>query len=182
MSSPITASPVEQIDGHARQYASAREVLAERVSKFEAEVQAIRNRLLPGIKSAAAVAAVLQSELAAGIAQHPDLFVKPRTMTLHGIRVGYIKGKGKITWEDDEKVIAAIRRAFAKPTADRLIAIVERPVKDALAQLPAAELRRLGVQVEEAGDQVYIKAIDTEVDKLVARILEEGAVDEPAAG
>lgn len=181
MSSPITASPVEQIDLHSRQYAAAREVLAERVSKFEAEVQAIRNRLLPGIKSAAAAAATQQGELAADVVHYPELFVKPRTMTLHGIRLGYIKGKGKITWEDDAKVIAAIRRTFAQDTADKLIAIVERPVKDALANLPAHELRRLGVQVEEAGDQVYIKAIDTEVDKLVARILQEGAVGEAEA-
>ena len=51
-------------------------------------------------------------------------------------------------------------------------------MKDALAQLPAAELHKLGVQVEEAGDRVYIKASDSEVDKLVVAILKEGAVDE----
>jgi hypothetical protein len=109
---------------------------------------------------------------------HPELFERPRTMTLHGIRLGYAKGKGKITWEDDAKVVAAIRRTFARDTSDRLIAITERPVKDALASLPAAELRRLGVQVEEAGDYVFIKASDSEVDKLVAQILKEGAVEE----
>jgi hypothetical protein len=101
-------------------------------------------------------------------------------MTLHGIRLGYQKGKGKITWDDDAKVIAAIRRTFTKATADTLISVIEKPAKDALANLPAAELRRLGVQVEAAGDAIYIKAADSEVDKLVARILEEGAVDEAA--
>ena len=59
-----------------------------------------------------------------------------------------------------------------------MIRTVEEPVKDALAQLPAADLRKLGVQVEEAGDHVYIKAADSDVDKLVAAILKEGAVDE----
>ena len=85
------------------------------------------------------------------------------------------------TWDDDAKVIAAIRRTFTKATADTLISVIEKPAKDALANLPAAELRRLGVQVEDAGDSIYIKAADSEVDKLVARILEEGAVDEAAA-
>jgi hypothetical protein len=178
MNHPTNLSPIELIDYLAHQYANNRELLAERVAKFEAEVTAVRTRLLPGIKTAAAAAANVQGDLSAEITRHPELFEKPRTMTLRGIKLGYQKGKGKITWDDDAKVIAAIRRTFAQDTADKLIAIVERPVKDALANLPAHELRRLGVQVEEAGDHVYIKASDSEVDKLVARILEEGAVDD----
>jgi len=178
MNHPTEFSLIAQIDALASDYAKAREVLAERVQHFESEVQAVRNRLLPGIKSAAAGAANTQSFLSAGIICQPELFTKPRTMTLHGIKLGFAKGKGKITWADDDKVVAAIRRHFAQDSADTLIRTVEEPVKDALAQLPAVELRKLGVQVEEAGDHVYIKASDSEVDKLVAAILKEGAVDE----
>jgi hypothetical protein len=181
MTNPITASPIEAIDFSASIYAKAREVLAERVANFEAEVQAVRKRLLPGIKTAAAAAADAQGELSGQVTTHPDLFIKPRTMTLRGIKVGFQKGKGKITWDDDDKVVAAIRRHFAQDLADTLIAKIERPVKDALAQLPAADLRRLGITVEEAGDHVYIKAADSEIDKLVAQILEEGAIDEAEA-
>jgi hypothetical protein len=176
-----TNLPIELIDYIAHTYTNAREVLAERVAKFEAEVQAVRTRLLPGIKTAAAAASDIQGALSAEITRNPELFEKPRTMTLHGIKLGYQKGKGKITWEDDAKVVAAIRRHFARDLADALIRTVEQPVKDALAQLPAAELRKLGVQVEEAGDHIYIKASDSEVDKLVAQILKEGAVDEAEA-
>lgn len=182
MTNPFaTTSPIEAIDTAAGTYAKARELLAERCMRLEAEVQVIRNRFLPGIKSAAAIAADAQGDLSSEITRHPDLFVKPRTMTLHGIKLGYQKGKGKITWDDDDKVIAAIRRHFAQDLADTLIAKIEQPVKNALAQLPAAELRKLGVTVEEAGDQIVIKASDSEIDKLVARILKEGAVDETEA-
>src|SRR5208283_3723611 len=124
------------------------------------------SRLTPGIRAAATVAADVQGELSGAITSHPDLFVKPRTMTLHGIKFGYQKGKGKISWSDEAKVIAAIHRTFAQDTVDTLIATVEKPVKDALANLPAHELKKLGVQVEEAGDYVFIKASDSEVDKL----------------
>ena len=181
MNQPTNLQPIALIDALAHSYTITREVLAERVAKFESEVQAVRNRLLPGIKTAAAAAADIQGELSAEIARNPELFVKPRTMTLHGIRLGYAKGKGKITWEDDVKVVAAIRRHFAQDLAAALIRTVEQPVINALAQLPAAELRKLGVQVEEAGDHIYIKASDSEVDKLVAQILKEGAVDEAEA-
>lgn len=183
MTNPITASPIEAIDFSASIYAKAREVLAERFMRLEAEVQAIHNRFLPGIKGAAAVAVDAQARLSAQIAGHAELFVRPRTMTLHGIKLGYQKGKGKIIWGNEAKLLAAIRRNFAQDLADTLIAKEEHPVKDALAQLPADELKRLGVSVEGTGDQIIIKASDSEIDKLVARILKEGAVDEaePAA-
>jgi len=178
MNNSTNVSSIEVIDYYCRQYAEAREVLAARVMKLEAETAALRNRLLPGIKAAAAAAADRQALLSAEISSHPDLFTKPRTMTLRGIKIGYQKGKGKISWDDDDKVVAAIRRTFALDKADALLRIKEEPIKAALEQLPAAELKRLGVQVVEAGDQIVIKAIDGDVDKLVARILKEGAVDE----
>jgi hypothetical protein len=178
MNTTTQIPPVSQIDALAADYAQARDILAQRVERFQTVMQKVRKRLLPGIKAAAAGAANTQSFLSAGIQANPELFSKPRTMTLHGIKLGFAKGKGKITWGDEDKVVAAIRRHFARDLADTLIRTVEQPVKDALAQLPAAELRKLGVQVEEAGDHVYIKASDSEVDKLVAAILKEGAVDE----
>jgi hypothetical protein len=181
MNNSTNVPAIEVIDYHIRQYAEAREILAARVMKLEAEVAAVRNRLLPGIKHAVAYAADLQSALSAEVQRHPDLFIKPRTITLRGIRVGFVKGKGKISWEDNDKVIAAIRRTFAPATADKLIAITERPIKDALAQLPAAELKKLGVTIEEVGDQILIKAVDDQVDKLVARVLKEGEIEEAEA-
>jgi hypothetical protein len=170
--------PIAQIDALAEDYAQARDILAQRVERFETLMQKIRTRFSPGIKSAAVGAANSQGLLSAGITRNPELFKKPRTMTLHGIKLGFAKGKGKITWGDEDKVVAAIRRHFAQDMAATLIRTVEVPVKDALAQLPAKELRLLGVQVEEAGDRIYIKAADSEIDKLVAAILKEGAVDE----
>ena len=36
------------------------------------------------------------ANLKAAIEQAPGLFVKPRTIVLHGLKLGYQKGKGKI--------------------------------------------------------------------------------------
>ena len=48
--------------------------------------------------------------------------------------------------------------------ADVLVATTERPAKDALAQLTAAELKKLGISVTDGGDAVFIKPADSAVD------------------
>ena len=89
---------------------------------------------------------------------------------LHGLKLGYQKGKGKIEWEDDDQVVKLIRRHFPDQF-DVLIKTAERPIKDALASLTAAELRKIGVTVEETGDVVFVKDSTGNVDKLVKALL-----------
>jgi hypothetical protein len=178
LSPSTTTAAIAEIETCAKTYAAARAVVAERVGALEEESRAIHRRRLGGIKSALAVAADAQAALAGAVERRPELFAKPRTMTLHGIKLGYQKGKGKLKWADDEKVLAAIKRSYAPAIAAKLIVTTERPAKEALALLPAAELRKLGCEITEAGDFVIIKAADTEVDKLVEKILKEGAVEE----
>jgi hypothetical protein len=166
---------LQEIDSLANRYAARRQTLAYHVRLLESEIAAVRGRNIGFIKKAAAAAADAQSDLRAAIELAPHLFVRPRTFSLHGIKVGFQKGKGKITWQDEEKVVALIKKNFTPEQAQTLIKIVEKPAKDALANLKAADLRKIGVEVEEASEQVVIKAIDSDIDKLVAAILEEGA-------
>ncbi|MDF1486722.1 hypothetical protein PY257_16355, partial [Ramlibacter sp. H39-3-26] len=49
----------------------------------------------------------------------------------------------------------------------------QRPVKDALAQLPAADLKKLGISITDAEDEVIVRAVDSEVDKLVDALLKQ---------
>lgn len=164
-----------QVDTAARKYADSLDAVSRHLEAYNAELRLLRRKHLPGIKQAAGVEAQRKTELAAAIIDARASFEDPRTLVLHGIKVGFQKGKGRIVIEDDAKVIAAIRRTFAPSTAGKLIAVIERPIKDALAQLPAHELQRLGITVEDTGDQVVIRPAGTDVDKLVAKILEENA-------
>lgn len=175
------STAINEIETLAKEYACARAALAARSVVLNDEVQALYRRKIAGIKACAADAVDCQARLVAAIEKHPDLFVKPRTMTLHGIKLGFQKGKGKIEWDDNEKVLAAIARNYPEQVAEQLIITSRTPSKDALAQLPAADLRKLGVTVADASDFVFVKATDSEVDKLVAKILKEGAVEEAAA-
>lgn len=158
-------------------YASARNVVAERVSALQAEVQDAQRRKLPGIKAALASAADRKSALELVIGANPELFAKPRTVTLHGIKFGLKKGSGKIEFADEAGVIARIKK-FLKTKAEALISTKEAVKKKALLDLSVEELAKIGCAAESTGDQVYIAAEDTAVDKLVARILKEGSGEE----
>lgn len=155
-----------------RTYADARDRLASRVQVLQDEMETVRRARLAGIKTAVASCAAAHDALHAAIEGDPTLFTKPRTLVLSGIRVGYMKAPGKLTFEDAGKVVSLIRKHFPDQ-ADVLIRQKEEPVRKALGQLSAAELKRIGVSIEDTDDQVVIKPTDDAVDKLVAQLLAE---------
>lgn len=175
-----TTVDLEMIEGATRLYANAREVLAEKVRRLEAELEQIKRQRLPGIKSALARAAEAEGKLRQVIETAPELFERPKTLILHGVKVGYRKAPGKLVWDDADQVVALIRKHYPDQ-ADVLIVVRETPSKSALAQLSAAELKRLGVRVIETSDEVVIAPTDSEVDKLVEALLESCRDEQPSA-
>ena len=163
---------LSEIESRAKFYADARENLAEIVANLNAGIEALKRKSMPEIKRAINRASTHHDQLRALIEKAPELFVKPKTKTFSGIKVGYAKGKGKIQWQDPDQVVRLIKKHF-HDQADVLIAVTEKPVKDALNQLPAADLKKLGISVVEGGEAIFIKPTDSAVDKLVDALLEE---------
>lgn len=153
----------------AQELASARGMLKARVDALETEITKLKRQHLPAIRKWAENAATRQQELQQAIKDNPEEFVKPRTRILHGIKFGWQKQKGQITYEDEARVVALIRKHF--PDQEGLIKITETPIKSGLGQLAAADLKKLGVVVEKDTDEVIIKFTDSEIDKIVEAIL-----------
>ncbi|MBI5768730.1 MAG: hypothetical protein HZA93_13110 [Verrucomicrobia bacterium] len=169
-----TTITLATIDSLAKDYSVAREQLSAHVTELEDELAAIKRRHIARIKKAAATAADAQARLRSAVEGSPDLFVKPRTFTLHGIKLGYQKGKGRLEFDDADKVVERISKNFPELT-DTAVRVKFELVKDALMNLDVATLKKLGCTVADTGDQIVIKAADTEIDKLVAKLLDEGA-------
>ncbi len=169
----------DPIENSAKRLRGARDVLTERATTLQAEIEAATRRKLPGLRSAVANVAQADADLKAAIDHAPELFRKPRSVVLHGLKLGYQKGKGKIDWEDDAQVVKLIRRHFPEQF-DVLCKTTEKPVKAALANLSVAELKKLGVSVEETGDVVFVTDSTAGVDKLVKALL-KGVEDETEA-
>lgn len=165
-----TIAPFDTLEDLTRTFATARSALNDKLSLLEDELTHVKRRRLRGIRTALARTQDAQAALAAHIEEHPDLFQKPRTVTIDGIKVGLTKGKGKVQWDDIDRVVQLIDRHFPEQ-ADALVKTARTPIRSALGNLTIAELKKIGCRVEETGDQIVIKPQDSELDKLVNRLL-----------
>ena len=161
---------LSDIETRAKRFAESRERLAVIVSELTAGIEALKRAAMPELKRAINRASEYQDQLKSLIEAAPELFVKPKTVIFHGIKLGYQKGKGKIEWEDTDQVVRLIKKHFPEQ-ADILISTTEKPAKDALNSLTAAELKKLGISVVEGGDAIFIKPTDSDVDKMVDALL-----------
>ncbi len=164
------------IEARAKLYADARESLAAIVSTLNADIEALKRKAMPDIKRCIGRASTHHDQLRTLIEASPELFAKPKSRTLAGIKLGFQKGKGKIEWDDPDQVVRLIKKHFPEQ-ADVLITTTEKPVKDALNGLTAAELKKLGISVVEGGEAIFIKPADSAVDKLVDALLKEATAD-----
>ena len=165
-------STLKEIEGKTLKYADARSALAASLAALEDELRQVKRKYLAGIKRQVATAKEARERLHEAVAESPELFVKPRTVTVHGIKVGFQKGKGEIEFDDVDQVVKLIRKHHPDQF-DVLVKTSHKPIKKALANLPAADLKKLGIQVAETGDEVVIKDAAGEVDKLVEALLAE---------
>ncbi|HRQ63918.1 MAG TPA: hypothetical protein PKZ76_03490, partial [Xanthomonadaceae bacterium] len=119
-------------------------------------------------------------ELHAAVEASPDLFQQPKTRTLHGIRVGWMKQRGKLEIADTASTVALIEKLLPDQV-DVLIKTTKAPVRPALQQLCVRDLKRIGVAVTDDVDTVVIKAADGDLDKLIAALLDDPELEEAVA-
>jgi hypothetical protein len=129
------------------------------------------------IRGRAESCALMKSTLLALVRDHPELFDRPRTRVVEGIRIGFRKAKGRLEIADEARSIALIRRHLAE-ISETLVKVKESLVKAALARLPAADLRRVGVTLVETGDEPVVEPTAGELEKLVDALLDDGAGEE----
>lgn len=166
VSAPTLAEIERLVQAHAKALAAvgAKGTLLDRV------IRKARAARLPAIRQAIMHMIATETALRRAIGAAPHLFQRPRTLTLHGLQVGYAKGKGRLDWDDPDAVVARIRKYLPPDQAEALIRTTEAPIRDALRELPAATLGRLGVSLTADGDHVVIRPVDGEIDKLVKRL------------
>jgi hypothetical protein len=175
----MTNNEIDPIEQAAKALRTARDVLSDRANALNEELEAATRKAMRGLKFAVGEATQAQANLLAAIQAAPHLFAKPKSMVLHGLSLGYRKGTGKIDWEDDAQVVKLIRKHFSDQ-ADVLVKVEETPIKKAIANLSAAELKKIGVTVEGTTDVAFAKDTTAAVDKLVKALL-KGAEEEVAA-
>ena len=163
-------STMTEIEKATKLFSDARAELAAIVQATNKLMDEIRTMGVKDIRRAVAKTAERHDQLKTLIEGAPALFDKPRTVIFHGIKVGITKGKGSIEWDEDECVVKLIRKHLPDQF-DALVKVTEKPKAKALKDLSVNDLRKIGCTVEETGDQVLIKAVDSEVEKAVNALL-----------
>ena len=171
-----------EIEAATKNYADNRDLCILRVQELNDELEQVKRKYLGGIKQAAADTAAAKEQLASLVDTSRHLFEKPKTIIISGIRVGLKKGSGKTIIEDDENTLRLLHKHVPAKELTKYIEIVEKLRKKNLGELDAATLKKCGVrafkEAHEHGDIVFIKAADSEIDKLVNAILKEGETAE----
>lgn len=161
-----------EIEKQCRDYDTSCAALAAELAELNADLQAVKVKRLARIKRLAAVVARDEAALQGLIEAAPELFKKPRTAVFHGTKVGFYSSEGSVETDDEKRSIELIKTALPKKAAT-LINTVEKLKKDAIKKLSAYELDTIECRIEGAGDQVVIKRVDGEIEKLVDKFIEK---------
>lgn len=161
-----------EIDNLTKDYSESYRKLSDKVQELELELEAVKRKHMRYIKDFANEALEKRSKLTAAVDESKPLFEKPKTIVLHGMKVGLQKGKEKIVVPDEEKTIMLIRKNLPDQS-DILIKTEEKIIKPALENLSAGDLKKVGLNLIESTDYVVIKPTGSDVDKIVNALLKE---------
>lgn len=161
---------INDIEARARKLSDALTRVNDIATELDNAIAILKKTEVPKLRKAVAAAAEHEAELKAMIEAEPGLFVRPKTVTLHGIRCGYMKGKGGIEWDDADRVVAAIQKHLPDQ-AEQLIRWTGRPLKEAINQLDVASLKKIECRVVDTGDQVIVKPVDGAGVKMAQALL-----------
>ena len=171
---PLTMAGIEQL---CRTYASSRDKLDKISGQIrEKRRQAVRARLTM-LKRRVAEVSAARDALHDALETSPELFVKPKTRALAGVKVGYRKMPGALVC-DEARTIGLVRKHLGAKSAAELVIVSERLDKAALRKLDAHTLATLGARMVDVDDEVVIKAAKGDLDKLVDALLSDGAEEE----
>ena len=100
----------DDIDQAAKTLRAVRDTLGLRAGALNDDIEVAKRKAMRGLRASVAAVTEAQSGLLATITASPQLFTKPRSIVLHGIKLGFAKGKGRIEWEDDAQVVKLVRK------------------------------------------------------------------------
>ena len=161
----------------ARVYAAARRAVQDVVDEIQAEHRKAIAGRLTRLSLAAADMKAARGPLVEAIRAHPGLFAKPRTQEVYGLRFGLRSKQGDVSFDSEDELVTRIRRNMTPELARQLIVETATVSTPALRKLAPADLDRIGVKIGAGGDDVTIAAHDGSLDRMIAGLLSDSAVE-----
>jgi arsenate reductase-like glutaredoxin family protein len=166
---PETLKPIQAA---AEKAANARQALAEELAELEAAQRAIQKQHQRAINHYAQKYADANATLRNLVEGSPQLFQRPKTQTLHGVKLGFKKSQGKIEFPNQSKSVGLIKKHLPE-LADTLIDRTEKPSKAAAKNLQVGQLKKIGGQVVEGEDKVVVSYPENDLSKMIDAVMQE---------
>jgi hypothetical protein len=164
---------LEEIKSLTREFSAANDILIQLKKAVNTEMENVRSKYFSKIKESAEKLFLRKADLVDAINSSRNLFNKPKTIVLSGVRLGFHKEKDRILWDDDEQVVKLIEKKFDSELARILIRTEKKPVKESISKLDESELKKISCRVYKGQDKVLIKTLDSEVDKFMNSLMKE---------
>lgn len=166
---------ITEIRAAAQRLADAHRESVSRAKAVEGAISAaippIYEQHRAGLDTAAEEEAAAKADLQRLVDAAPQLFSKPRSIAVDGVKCGYRKGEDTLDWDDEAAVITRLRALDLLALNPVLVRTEESINVAALAELDGNELRRAGVRRIPGVDQSFISFTDSDVEKMVKAIL-----------
>lgn len=168
---------IQTITKLTQEFAAAHAELNYLGQTIDAEIATMKVEHAARFRALSAKVRERHAKLSTAIGEAPELFEKPRTMVIAGVRVGLAKGKGGIEYGDPDDVVRRIEKQYGEES-DQYLHVKKCPDKEALEKLPTGDLMKLGCAVVNAGDKPVIKPLDGEMTTLAKSLLSQLAKDD----
>jgi hypothetical protein len=176
MSTP--APTLESVREQAQRLANAHNDTAATAALLNAEIKSaiapILERYKDTIDLYAYAESLARTELEGTLAIAPNLFVKPRSLSVDGVRCGYMKAPDSLDWDDEGDVIARIK-ALRPDLVPLLVRSRESLVIDALLGLERKDLVALGIRTVTGVDAYFVSVGDNDAEKLTKIVIASAA-------
>ncbi len=167
----VKLSDIEQA---ARDFSAKSKTLRNYHEQLNSEIDAIKSKYLEDIKTASVEAGESYQMLLTLINDASDLFKDKKSMTVSGVKFGFQKKKGKLEIINEDVTISKLKELYGD-NAVLYINTKSSVVKKALDNLPASDLKKLGVNIVQDTDVAFVKLTDDEVQKLIEAMIKESA-------
>lgn len=174
----MTTATLEDIRAAAQNLANRRNDTLGCSTLLNAEIKAAIAPVLECYKLTldqyAAAESSAMAELDKLLASNPHLFVKPRSMTVDGVRCGYKKEPDGLDWTSDDDVIKAIK-ALLPELAPILVRTEERLNREALPAVAPEHLQKVGIRQVVGADQRFITLGENDVERMSKMIITDAS-------
>ncbi len=167
------AVSLEEIERLCRSYAKARDALADLTEQIREERRKVIRPRMRSLRSKAAEALESRDRLQEAILSAPHLFTAPRTRTMHGVKVGYLKQRGRADYANEADVISRIRERL--PEREPLLIRVKETLNlNGLRDLDARQMAAIGVTITDVDDKWVISTAKDDLDRIVDALIDDG--------